>query len=120
MADRPEHERLESLYVAFNARDVDAVLAAMTDDVDWPNAWQGGRLAGTATVRTYWLEQWAAIDPTVEPVAYVDVPSGAVEVRVAQTVRDLDGNLVGSGEVLHTYTFRDGLVARMDVTEPAA
>jgi hypothetical protein len=29
--------RLRSLYAAFNARDVDAALAVMTPNVDWPN-----------------------------------------------------------------------------------
>ena len=35
---------LEGIYAAFNARDVDAVLAAMHADVDWPNAFEGGRV----------------------------------------------------------------------------
>ena len=30
------------LYEAFNRRDVDGVLAMMSDDVDWPNAWISG------------------------------------------------------------------------------
>jgi len=50
-------ERLRALYAAFNARDIDAVLAAMTEDVDWPNAWEGGRLSGRAAVRNYWTRQ---------------------------------------------------------------
>jgi hypothetical protein len=39
-------EQLAPTYAAFNARDIDQVLAQMTDDVDWPNAWEGGRLVG--------------------------------------------------------------------------
>jgi hypothetical protein len=39
-------ERLQATYAAFNARDIDAVLAQMTADVDWPNAWEGGRVQG--------------------------------------------------------------------------
>jgi hypothetical protein len=35
----------------------DAVLAHMTDDVDWPNAWEGGRVAGKEAVREYWTRQ---------------------------------------------------------------
>ena len=37
---------LQELYAAFNARRLDTLLAAMTDDVDWPNAWEGGRVVG--------------------------------------------------------------------------
>jgi hypothetical protein len=39
-------ELLIRTYRAFNARDVDAVLAAMHEDVDWPNGWEGGHVHG--------------------------------------------------------------------------
>jgi ketosteroid isomerase-like protein len=35
---------LERTYAAFNARDIDAVLAVMHPDVDWPNGMDGGRV----------------------------------------------------------------------------
>ena len=38
-------------------------------------------------------------------------------VTVQQTVRDLDGQLQDDRMVTHTYTIRDGRIARMDVTE---
>jgi hypothetical protein len=112
-------ELLRSLYDAFNARDIDAVLAAMTDDVDWPNAWEGGRLHGPEAVRDYWTRQWAAIDPRVEPVEIAPRPDGRHAVEVQQVVRDLSGEVVAAGTVVHVYALRDGLVARMDVEEPA-
>ena len=56
------------LYAAFNARDIDAVLARLDADVDWPNAWEGGRLRGREAVRAYWTRQWAAIDGRVRHV----------------------------------------------------
>lgn len=108
-------EQLRAVYAAFNARDIDAVLEHMTPDVDWPNAWEGGRLQGRDAVREYWTRQWAAIDPTVEPTGFTERPDGTVAVHVRQEVRNLDGELVSEGRVLHVYAFRDGLVARMDV-----
>jgi hypothetical protein len=39
-------ELLTALYDAFNARDLDAALAAMHPEVDWPNGWEGGRVFG--------------------------------------------------------------------------
>jgi uncharacterized protein YbjT (DUF2867 family) len=42
--DHRREQRLPDLYASFNARDVDAVLAATAADVDWPNAWEGGRV----------------------------------------------------------------------------
>ncbi len=113
-----EHEKLlQATYEAFNARDIDGVLSQMTADVDWPNAWEGGRVNGHAGVRDYWSRQWSAIDPTVEPVAFTARSDGSVAVTVDQVARDLDGELLGEGQVLHVYVFRDGLIARMDVEE---
>jgi ketosteroid isomerase-like protein len=113
-------ELLRTMYDGFNARDIDAVLAAMTEDVDWPNAWEGSRVHGQEEVRDYWTRQWAAIDPRVTPVGF-ETRAGADGVRIAveveQTVRDLDGEVVASGTVIHVYDMRDGLVARMDVEE---
>ena len=110
-------DMLRAVYAAFNARDIDAVLAQMTDDVDWPNAWEGGRLAGRAAVRAYWTRQWAEIEGTVEPIELTDRPDGTVAVRVHQVVRSHDGELLDDREVVHVYAFREGLVARMDVEE---
>jgi hypothetical protein len=49
-----ERELLTRAYAAFNARNIDAVLAAMHPDVDWPNGWEGGRVRGHPQVRDYW------------------------------------------------------------------
>ena len=109
---RMDYKRLiDRLYSAFNDRDIDVLVAQMTEDVDWPNAWEGGRLRGRGAVREYWTRQWAAIDSRVEAQGFATRPDGRVDVDVRQVI---DGNDAGS--VRHTYTFRDGLIARMDVT----
>ncbi|HXU22469.1 MAG TPA: nuclear transport factor 2 family protein [Tepidiformaceae bacterium] len=108
---------LKRAYVAFNARDIDGALALMQPDIDWPNAWEGGRALGKAAVRDYWTRQFAAIDPHVEPVAFEETAPGIVAVRVHQVVRDLSGTILSDGFVVHTYTIRDGLVERMDVSD---
>jgi hypothetical protein len=110
--------QLRALYAAFNARDVEAVLAATTDDVDWPNAWEGGRVRGHDAVRDYWRRQWAEIDPSVEPLEITTRPDGHVAVRVRQVVRSLDGDPLSDGQVVHVYEMSNGLVARMTVEEP--
>jgi nuclear transport factor 2 (NTF2) superfamily protein len=115
-----EHEeQLRALYAAFNAREIDAVLAALDEDVDWPNAWEGGRLQGREAVRDYWTRQWAEIDGRVEPVGFATRPDGRVAIEIDQTVRDLDGALLSEGRVRHVYAFRDGLVVSMDVESPS-
>jgi hypothetical protein len=105
------------LYEAFNRRDADRVLAMMSAEVDWPNAWKGGRLLGREAVRDYWTEQWAEIDPHVEPLSVVERPDGSLAVVVRQVVRSPDGQLLGDGEVVHVYRLCDGLIRRMDVEE---
>ncbi len=106
---------LGRMYEAFNRRDVDTVLAAMHPAVDWPNGWEGGRVIGRDEVRSYWRRQWAEVDPTVIPVAFEQAPDGKTFVRVQQTVKDLSGNLLADSEVIHVYTFENGLIKAMDI-----
>ena len=113
-------QRLRRTYDAFNRRDIDAVLAELAPDVDWPNAWEGGRVRGHAAVRAYWTRQWEAIDPAVEPVSFTRRPDGRIAVEVRQTVRGRDGALLHESTVVHVYAFHGGLVSRMDVEDPPA
>ena len=108
----------QALYAAFNRRDADGVLAMMAGDVDWPNAWKGGRLIGLEAVRDYWTAQWAEIDPRVEPLSVVERPDGSLAVAVRQVVRSLSGELLADDEVAHVYRLRDGLIVWMNVEEP--
>lgn len=115
------HDRrplVHALYAAFNARDVDRVLASLHPDVDWPNGMEGGRVLGHAAVRDYWTRQWAQVDPRVEPVDVRAEPDGSVLVEVHQVVRDLAGATLLDQRVRHRYRFADDLVTRMDI-EPA-
>ena len=110
-------ERLiRDLYASFNARDIEAVLAHLDPDVDWPNAWEGGRLKGHDEVRDYWTRQFAAIDGRVEPQRIVQ-RGDQIEVTVHQTVRTPEGELVDDRTVTHTYTTRNDRIVRMDVTD---
>jgi len=91
MSDTQREELLRSLYEAFNARDVDICLAAMTPDVDWANGWEGGRVVGRDAVRDYWTRQWTAIDSTAEPTEVTERPDGKIEVAVRLVARDKAG-----------------------------
>ena len=79
-----ERDLLTRTYAAFNARDVDAVLAVMHSDVDWPNGMEGGRVRGHAGMRDYWTRQWDMIDPRVEPRRFTTDDAG----RVVYVVQD--------------------------------
>ena len=51
-------------------------------------------------------------------MAITERPDGRIAVDVHQIVRSLDGEPIADNRVIHAYTFRDGLVVRMDVEEP--
>ena len=66
---------------------------------------------------------WATIecvngpDPVTRAVVTVD-DRARVLADVDQVVGGRDGNLLARGAVNHGSTFRDGLVARLDIVEP--
>jgi hypothetical protein len=111
---------LMATYAAFNRRDIDAVLAKMAPDVDWPNGMEGGRVNGREAVRQYWLRQWSQINPLVEPRSFHADPTGAIVVEVRQVIRDLAGLLLAERMVQHVYRFENGLIQSMEIREPAS
>ena len=113
----PETELLRAAYVAFNARDIDAALALMTPDVEWPRAFKGGFVHGPEEIRAYWTEQWSEISPHVEPVAFQPEDAGRILVRVHQVVCDLAGAVLADEHVGHRFTFEHGLIRRLEVSQ---
>ncbi|GEO88147.1 ketosteroid isomerase [Aeromicrobium flavum] len=108
-------DSVRALYESFNDRDLDAVLAAMAPDVDWPNGWEGGRLVGRDAVREYWERQWREIRPNTLVRGLVDRPDGTVEARVRLVVRDPAGTVLERSEVTHVYAFDGPQVRRMTI-----
>jgi hypothetical protein len=106
---------LRELYRRFNAREMDAVLGSMAEDVMWANAMEGGHEHGREAVRAYWTRQWAMVDPHVEPVKFVEGEGGAVVVDVHQVVKDLEGKVLTDVMVEHVFRLEGGLVKRFDV-----
>ena len=106
------------LYDAFNTRDLDAALAGMHPDVNWPNMIDGGREHGHGAVKAYWEKQFETTDPRVEPERVAPIGDDQVVVDVHQIVRDKSGEVIADGKVQHVYTLRDGLIESMDVREP--
>jgi len=85
-------ELLERIYDRFNARDIDAVLTALADDVVWANGMDGGYVHGHEALREYWTRQWSMVSPHVEPVGFRRTADGAIIAEVRQTIRDLEAN----------------------------
>jgi hypothetical protein len=112
-----EQDLFRRIYKAFNARDIDTVLAVMHPDVDWPNGWEGGRVHGHAAVRDYWTRQWAAVDSSVEPVGFDTDEQGRTIVKTHTVVRDLEGKVLVDRVVEHVYEMEEGLIRRMEIRE---
>lgn len=117
---------LQRLYDRFNARDIDGVLAGLTDDVAWANGMEGGHVHGIEAVRDYWTRQWTMVSPHVEALAFHRTADGAIVAEVRQSVRDLDGKpLQGQTHGLtdktirHVFRLREGKVARFDIQDAA-
>jgi hypothetical protein len=114
-----DRELLRKIYEAFNARDLDLATSVMHPEIEWPNGWEGGRVHGLEGVREYWTRQWAAIDPSVEPVGFDTEDDGRTVVLVHQVIRDLEGKVTLDGMVEHVYRIEDGLIRSMDIQQPS-
>jgi hypothetical protein len=110
-------EFFKQVYERFNARDIEAVLAALHTDVTWANGMEGGHLHGREAVRSYWTRQWAAIDPHVEPISFSTGTDGEIVVEVHQTLRDLHGAVLVDQVVGHIFRFDNGLITRFDIRQ---
>ena len=87
----------------------------MTETVNWPKASEGGKVRGKEEIRAYWTRQWSEFDGHVEPLAIIEEEGGKIRVRVHQLVKNLKGDVLWDGEVLHVFTMNNGLIAAMDL-----
>ena len=112
-----EVQLLTQVYDRFNARDLEATLAAIHPGVQWANGMEGGYVHGREAVRDYWTRQWGMIDPHVEPVGFSTRADGRVVVAVHQMVRDLAGKVLVDQMVSHVFLIEDGQICRFDIGE---
>jgi ketosteroid isomerase-like protein len=115
---------VRQLYHYFNTRNIEAVLACLTEDVAWANGMTGGHVHGPAAVGDYWHQQWETLNPHVTPThvaATDDVDNGTqvVRVDVHLVVHDMQGALLLDETVVHVFHLRQGLVFRFDIESPS-
>ena len=108
-------ELIESAYKAFNARDIESILSVMHPEVKWSRACEGDYANGHEELSAYWKRQWAEINPKVTPVDFTEKENGTLAVEVDQLVKDLNGEILFDGKVIHVYTIADGLLCQMDI-----
>jgi hypothetical protein len=110
-----ERELLTEAYRAFNARELEAALATMHPDVEWPNGMEGGYVYGHEGVRAYWTRQWQQIDPHVAPQRFERDEAGRTVLAVHQVVRDMMGSLLMDKMLQHVFTIENGLIRKMEI-----
>jgi hypothetical protein len=109
---------LQSVYDAFNERDLDFMMLLLHPEVDWPNGIEGGRIRGHQGVREYWTRQWDVIDPIVKPQRFESLPDGRIVVHVHQVVRDLERKVILDRMVQHIYRLEGAQILSMEIVEP--
>jgi len=109
-----EHDVIYAAYKSYNERDIDGLLKLMCEDVDWSNALTGDRIKGHAEMRKVWLLQWTSLNPQTEPLDIYEDAEGRTVVLVREILHEVSGRLLMDQEMEQVFTFRDGLVARMD------
>jgi ketosteroid isomerase-like protein len=62
-----DEQLVRRLYEGFNRRDIEAVLAALADDVAWANGMEGTHVHGRDAVREYWTYQWSVTNSRTFP-----------------------------------------------------
>ncbi len=106
---------IRRLYDRFNARDIDGVLSALDEDVEWANGMDGGHVHGRKAVREYWKHQWAVIDPHVDPIRVGEPTDGSTLVQVHQVVKDLEGKVLLDETIAHRFQIEGDFVTRFDI-----
>ena len=117
-------EVLKRIYGCFNARDIDGVLAVLTDNVAWANGMDGGHVHGRKAVREYWTRQWTMVSPHVEPMSFNRSADGSIVVEVQQSICDLEGKPLQDQThglrdktVGHVFYFQEGKISRFDIQD---
>ncbi|MEP7074712.1 MAG: nuclear transport factor 2 family protein [Acidobacteriota bacterium] len=107
----------QNLYDAFNKREIETIISAMSPDVQWANGLEGGFVYGREAVREYWTDQFKAIQPELETLAFETDDGGRNVIAVHQIVRDLEGNLLADMTVQQIFTLEDGLIILYEIGE---
>lgn len=104
----------QALYKDFNARNIEAVIAHMHENVKWANGMEGGYVHGHAGVREYWTKQFTLISSNVTPIE-IAAENGKARIKVHQVVHDVQENLLLDEVVYHVFSLQNGKVSQFDI-----
>ena len=108
---------LQSLYAAFNKREIESIIPLLRSDVKWANGLEGGFVYGRDQVREYWTNQFKEIQPELETLKFETDENNRNIVTVHLIVRDLQGGLLADATVHQIFTIKDDLISLYEIGE---
>jgi uncharacterized protein YndB with AHSA1/START domain len=112
-----DRQLLQSLYDAFNNRELETIISVMHPDVKWANGVEGGFVYGRDAVREYWTNQYKVIQVQLETLKFETDEKNRNVVTVHQIVRDLQGNLLADMTVQQIFTIENGAIFLYEIGE---
>lgn len=98
-------------FAAYNERDVDGLLALVSEDVLWHGDIE--TLRGKKALRRYLEEQWTRTVTWDEVTSVEERPGGYVVVTLDQVVRSVDGSAVSSGRLKYGFVVDGAMIAEL-------
>jgi ketosteroid isomerase-like protein len=111
--EQPE-KFFHELYTNFNERNIEAVIASLTDDVQWANGMEGGYVYGQAGVRNYWTRQFTMVSANVTP-RKIEKENTVFKIEVHQVVHDMNGQLLADEIVHHLFHFKENKISLFEI-----
>ena len=108
---------LQSLYEAFNKREIETIISVMHPDVKWANGFEGGFVYGRDAVREYWTNQLKAIQPELEMLKFETDENNRNIVTIHEIIKDLQGNVLADMTVHQIFTIKNGLISLYEIGE---
>jgi uncharacterized protein YndB with AHSA1/START domain/limonene-1,2-epoxide hydrolase len=108
---------LQSLYTAFNNRELETIISVMHPDVKWANGVEGGFVYGRDAVREYWTNQYKVIKVQLDPLKFETDEKNRNVVTVHQIVKDLQGNLLADMTVKQIFTVENSAIVLYEIGE---
>lgn len=105
---------LSDLYEAYNRKDIEAVVAALHPEIDWPALFSEARIQGAEAVRQLFTEPFKVMNPEITPIDIRTDLHGRIRVRVSYVVRTLDGIVFTEETNTNLFELCDKLIIRMD------
>jgi limonene-1,2-epoxide hydrolase len=110
---------LQSLYTAFNNRELETIISVMHPEVKWANGVEGGFVYGRDAVREYWTNQYKVIQVQLETLKFETDDKNRNVVTVHQIVKDLQGNLLADMTVKQIFTIENNAIVLYEIGETA-